>query len=387
MTGCRTSTETAAAASLLRIDLDAVAANYRLLRRRLGTAACGAAVKADAYGIGACRVARRLARAGCSVFFVATPDEALALRAELPDPGIDIAVLGGVLPGTGALYAEHRLTPVINDLGQIDRWRRVSERAGRPLEAMLHVDTGMNRLGLAPGDVDRLAETPELLEGVTWRCLISHLACADDPDDPENRAQLDRFRAVRARLPAMPASLANSAGILLGADWHFDLARPGIALYGGAPQAGGENPMHQVVTLLGRVLQVRDIAPGMRVGYGGDYRAREPGRIATVAAGYADGYLRSSTGSARVHVGRVALPVVGRISMDLITVDVTDAPDAAVVPGALVELLGGRNTVDAAAGAAGTISYEILTSLGRRYRREYLEDAVPGDPNMRQDCA
>ncbi len=380
MTGCRTSTEAAAAASLLRIDLDAVAANYQLLSRRLGTAACGAAVKADAYGIGASRVARRLVRAGCRVFFVATLDEAVALRADVPDTGVDIAVLCGVLPGTEPVLAEHRLIPVINDPGQIARWRRAGERAGVPLDAMLHVDTGMNRLGLSPRETDRLAGAPELLAGVNWRYLVSHLACADDPDDPENTIQLDRIRAVRARLPAMPVSLANSAGILLGPDWHFDLVRPGIALYGGAPQPGRENPMHRVVALLGRVLQVRDIEPGMRVGYGGDYRACAPGRIATVAAGYADGYLRSSAGRARVHLGRIALPVVGRVSMDLITVDVTEAPEAAVFPGALVELLGGRNTVDDAAAAAGTIAYEILTSLGRRYHREYLEDAAEGQP-------
>ncbi len=378
MTGCRTSTETAAAASLLRIDLDAVAANYQLLSRRLATAACGAAVKADAYGIGARRVARRLVRAGCRIFFVATLDEAVTLRADLPGTGIDIAVLCGVLPGTEQVLAEHRLIPVINDPGQIVRWQRAGERAAAPLDAMLHVDTGMNRLGLSPRETGRLAEAPELLEGVNWRCLVSHLACADNPDDPENRVQRDRVRAVRSRLPAMPVSLANSAGILLGADWHFDLVRPGIALYGGGPQSGRENPMHQVVTLLGRILQVRDVEPGMRVGYGGDYQACAPGRVATVAAGYADGYLRSSAGCARVHLGRMALPVVGRVSMDLITVDVTEAPEASVVPGALVELLGGQHTIDDAAAAAGTISYEILTSLGRRYHREYLEDAAAG---------
>ncbi len=376
MTGCPTSTDAAPAASLLRIDLDAVAANYQLLSRRLATADCGAAVKADAYGIGARRVTRRLVRAGCRVFFVATLDEAVALRADTADAGIDIAVLCGVLPGTGPVLAEHRLIPVINDPGQIARWRRAGERAGAPLDAMLHVDTGMNRLGLSPRETDRLAEAPELLEGVNWRCLVSHLACADEPDDPENRVQLDRVRNVRARLPAMPVSLANSAGILLGPDWHFDLARPGIALYGGGPQSGRANPMHRVVTLLGRILQVRDIEPGMRVGYGGDYQVRAPGRVATVAAGYADGYLRSSAGRARVHLGRIALPVIGRVSMDLITVDVTEAPEAAVFPGALVELLGGRNTIDDAAAAAGTISYEILTSLGTRYHREYIEDAA-----------
>ena len=373
MTGCRIITDTGAA-SLLRIDLDAVAANYLYLKSLLGDVACGAAVKADAYGTGVRRVAPRLARSGCSVFFVATPDEAVDLRTVLPDPAIDVAVLGGVLAGTEEAYVEHRLIPVLNDLGQVARWRRLVERIGRPLDAVLHVDTGMNRLGLPPDELAWLAETPDLLEGPNWRCLISHLACADEPDHPANREQLSRFRAARARLPRMPASLANSGGILLGTDWHFDLARPGIALYGGAPCADGACPLHQVVTLLGRILQVRDVSPGMSVGYGGSYAVREPGRVATVAAGYADGYLRSSGGRARVYAGRMALPVIGRVSMDLITVDVTGAPEDAVRPGAFLELVGSQYTVDDAARAAGTISYEILTGLGRRYHREYLED-------------
>ncbi len=375
MTGAGADPGAAGAASVLRIDLDAVAANYRALAERLGPGtACAAAVKADAYGLGAVPVARRLAREGCAAFFVATIGEGAALRRHLPSPDIDIAVLNGVLAGTEAAFVEHRLIPVANDLGQVARWRKAVERAGAPLDAMLHVDTGMNRLGLPPRELDWLAETPELLEGPNWRCLLSHLACADEPEHPMNAAQLARFRAARARLPRMPASLANSGGIFLGADYAFDLARPGIALYGGNPRGGGPNPMRQAVTLLGRVLQVRDVAPGESVGYGAAHRVEAPGRVAIVAAGYADGYLRSSGGRGHAWLGGVRAPVIGRVSMDLVAVDATRVPPEAARPGALAELLGGRVTPDDAARAAGTISYEMLAGLGRRYRRVYEGD-------------
>lgn len=376
------------AASLLRIDLAAVAENYRILKSALGETACAAAVKADAYGLGAAQVAPVLAAEGCSIFFVATIDEGIALRQRLAAKAITIAVLNGVLAGAEEAFLEHRLTPVVNDLGQIARWRAMCERTGTPLNAMLHVDTGMNRLGLPPGELDWLAQNPQAMLGPTWRGLISHLASADDPNNPSNGEQLAQFRIARSRLPQMPASLSNSGGVFLGPDYHFDLARPGIALYGGNPCAGGSrtgdslagqpNPMRQTVQLLGRILQIRDVEPGMAVGYGGAHRIAAKGRVATVAAGYADGYLRSSGGQTHVYLGQTRLPVIGRVSMDLITVDVTAVPQDAARPGGFVEILGEQFTPNDAAQAAGTISYEFLTGLGNRYHRHYVNNAGDG---------
>jgi alanine racemase len=367
------------AASLLRINLGAVAENYQILKSRLSEIACAAVVKADAYGLGVAQVAPILAAEGCSTFFVATIDEGIALRRCLAPEAIEIAVLNGVLAGTEEAFHEHRLMPVVNDLGQIARWHAMCERTGIALQAMLHVDTGMNRLGLSPSELDWLAQNPQAMVRPTWRCLISHLASADDPDNPSNAEQLARFRIARSRLPRMPASLSNSGGVFLGPDYHFDLARPGIALYGGHPCGGGfragpPNPMRQTVQVLGRILQIRDVEPGMAVGYGGDHRISGKGRVATVAAGYADGYLRSSGGQAHVYLGHTRLPVIGRVSMDLITVDVTSVSQGEARPGAFVEILGDQVTPDNAGQAAGTISYEFLTRLGNRYHRRYVHN-------------
>lgn len=360
------------AMSLLRIDLGAVARNYRILKARLGGAICAAAVKADAYGLGVAQVAPVLAAEGCSTFFVASIDEGIALRRVLPCVDSQIAVLNGVLANTEDTFLEHQLTPVINDPGQIDRWRAFVGHRQAPLAAILHIDTGMNRLGLSPRDLDQVAAKPEVLTGPAWQYVISHLASADEPDNPANEEQLARFQKARARLPRMPASLANSAGVFLGPRFHFDLARPGIALYGGNPRPSSLNPMHQTVRLLGGILQVRDVEPGMEVGYGGSHKVEAKGRVATVAVGYADGYLRAGGGQAHVYLGQTPLPVIGRISMDLITVDVTNAAPADARPGNFVEILGEQVTPDDAARAAGTISYEFLTSLGKRYHRHYV---------------
>jgi alanine racemase len=360
------------AASLLRIDLDAVARNYRLLKSKLGAARCAAAVKADAYGLGIARVAPVLVSEGCSTFFVATIDEGIALRGILASSDVEIAVLNGVLPCCEKTFVEHGLIPVINDPGQIDRWRLLTKRLGKPLDAILHVDTGMNRLGLSPSDLDRVAADPSVLTGPTWRYVMSHLASADDPGGVANEEQLARFNDAVARLPRMSASLANSGGVFLGPRFHFDIARPGIALYGGNPRGNAPNPMYQTIRLLGRILQVREVEPGTAVGYGGAHAVKSKTRVATVAAGYADGYLRSSGDHGHVYIGQTRLPVIGRVSMDLITVDVTNASTADVEPGNFVELLGDQITPDDAAASAGTISYEFLTNLGRRYHRSYV---------------
>ena len=357
------------AGALLTIDLGAIAHNYRVLRDLLGSVGCAAVVKADAYGLGMTRVAPVLARAGCETFFVATLDEGIALRRELP--GAEIAVLNGVYAGTEGEFSAHGLTPVLNDLGQIERWSAFS-RAQGGREGIIHLDTGMSRLGLPSYEVDRLQECPEILDGLRPRLVMSHLACAEECDNPMNAEQLTTFRDLRNRLPAAPASLANSSGIFLGRDYHFELARPGVALYGVNPTPGLPNPMAEVVRLQGRIIQVRDCSEGQTVGYGASHRISEPTRLATVAVGYADGYLRSLSNRAYGAVGEVKLAVIGRVSMDLTTLDVSSLPAEATRPGTTVDLIGGACPIDEVAAWAGTIGYEILTGLGRRYARHYV---------------
>ena len=363
------SDRTATAAAVLTIDLGAVVANWRALRDRVAPGDCAAVVKADAYGLGAMRVAPVLAAAGCRTFVVAQLEEALALRAVLPDA--EILSLGGLPAGSEGAFAAHRIVPTLNHLGEIDSWAAFCRGRGAALPAAVHIDTGMNRLGLGPDELDRLAEEPGRLAGIGLRLWMSHLACAE-ADTPMNAQQLGRFRMALARLPAAPASLANSSGIFLGPAYHFDLTRPGCALYGVNPTPHTANPMRQTVRLEARVLQVRSVDSPMTVGYGATHRIAGRGKIATIAAGYADGYLRSLSGRGHVFVNGVPAPVVGRISMDLITVDVTGLPDGAVAPGALVELIGPHRPVDTVADEGGTIGYEILTSLGPRYHRAYV---------------
>ncbi|WP_193182251.1 alanine racemase [Nisaea sediminum] len=362
------------AASELVVDLRAVKQNYLSLQQRLGKSECAAAVKADAYGTGADKVAPALFEAGCRTFFVATVDEAIALRKILPSARI--AVLNGLLPGTEQVIPEHDLIPVINDLEQVSRIREMCVAAGRALPAMLHIDTGMNRLGLSPDEMDRVAEDPDLLTGPDWLYAISHLASGDDPGNPENAAQLARFADQRRRLKRpLRASLANSAGIFLGLDYHLDLARPGFALYGGRVEDGKPSPMEPVVRLRARILQVRTVLAGDSIGYGGTYKVTKDARIATVAVGYADGYLRCLSGKGAAYIGDQRFPVVGRVSMDMLAVDVSHADPTEVYPGGYIELLGAHYTVNDAADDAGTIGYEILTALGHRYTRRYIEAA------------
>jgi alanine racemase len=352
----------ARAGAVLEIDLAAIVRNWRSLQARLADGAvCAGVVKADAYGLGMGAIAPALAAAGCHLFFVATLDEGLALRRLLPNH--EIAVLNGLLPGTAAEFIDHRLVPVLNDLGQVASWRG----PGHP--AMLHIDTGMARLGLPPGELRRLAEAPELIAGIPIRAIMSHLACADDPGHAMNASQLAAFRTALAALPWAPASLAASSGIFLGPEYHFAIARPGAAVYGVNPQPGHPNPMAQVVRLMGRIIQTREIGRGDSVGYGASYKARRRTRIATVAAGYADGVLRSLGNRGSARIGTTSVPIVGRVSMDLVTLDVTGVAAERTRPGELVELLGPDHGVDALAAEAKTIGYEILTALGRRYHR------------------
>ncbi len=357
------------AGAILTIDLDAIAANYRTLRDRLDGAACAAVVKADAYGLGVEAVAPALHKAGCRRFFVALLDEAIVLRRCLPDA--EIFVIIGLLPGTAPAFREHRLVPVLNDLGQIEEWRRGCADSGS-LPAALHIDTGMNRLGLGPEDSARLIAEPERLAGIDLCCVMSHLIHAEAADDPLNQTQLARFAAIRDRLPAAPGSLANSSGVFLGPAFHLDLARPGAALYGVNPIPGAPNPMRNVVRLTARIVQLRDVDSPMTVGYGATHKVVNKGKIATISIGYADGYLRSTSGRGSCLVGGVRVPMVGRVSMDLITVDVSNVPSQNLEPGGFAEILGDDFGVDDLARESGTIGYEILTALGRRHHRRYV---------------
>lgn len=354
----------ALAAGSLRIDLDALAKNYRLLRDRAAPAECAAVVKADAYGLGVVPVARRLLREGCRRFFVATLAEAAELRTVTPDAAI--YVLEGAAPAAVDELLALRVTPVLNSLEQVQRWRG----CGR---ALLHIDTGMARLGLSSADVALLAARRELLEGIDLEFVLTHLACADEPEHPLNHEQLRRFESLRRQLPLAPTSIGNSAGSLFDSAHRGDLIRPGIALYGGNPFSDRPNPMAPVVTLRAPILQIREVAEPLTVGYGATYLASPPARLAILGVGYADGYPRclGNRGTAAVHGRRV--PVVGRVSMDLTCVDISALPRDVVRVGDAVELIGSVVGLDEVAEAAGTISYEILTGLGRRLVREYAE--------------
>jgi alanine racemase len=362
----------ARAGAVLEIDLAAIAENWRRIAARLrpGTS-CAAVVKADAYGLGMARVAPHLAAAGCRLLFVATIDEGIALRRCLPN--VEIAVLDGLLPGTGGEFRRANLIPVLNALDEIAAWRGSTGTRGLP--AMIHVDTGMSRLGLTRQDLAVIARSPGMLAGLPLRAILSHLACADDAAHPHNAAQLSAFRAALAQLPPAPAGLAAGSGVYLGADYHFDFVRPGAVLYGVNPLASGPNPMAQVIRLKGRILQVRDVDRGETVGYGAAHRMDRPGRIATVAVGYADGWLRSASHRGSAGIAGRRVPLVGRISMDLMTFDVTGIDPALARPGSFVDLIDESYGVDAVAAAAGTIGYEILTTLGRRYHRLYRGEA------------
>lgn len=368
--------EQAHALAWLEIDLDAIASNYRLLAGMAAGngAVCAAVVKADGYGLGATRIGRRLATAGCRTFFVAHLDEAIALRPAVPTDA-EVFVLNGLVPQWADDYIAADVAPVLNSLAEIDAWAEAARQHDRRLPACIHIDTGMNRLGLPAREIDALAQTPGRLDAIAVRSVISHLACADTPADCHNDAQMAAFRVATARIGDYPRCLANSSGVFLGPDYHFEMVRPGVALYGINPTPMAPNPMRAVVSLKARILQVRSIDTPQTVGYGASRPVPRGARIATVAVGYADGYLRSLSNRGFAMIADRIVPLVGRVSMDLITFDVTDVPEPLARPGATVELIGRHVTADSLADKAGTIGYEILTSLGRRYGRHYLDTA------------
>jgi len=345
---------------LLTIDCGAVVRNWRRLCEIHAGGAVAAVVKADAYGLGAAPIATALLSAGCRHFFVATVGEGRALGRALDAAGGGEGVMIAVLDGFRAGQFP-RLTPVLNSLEDI----RAHKGA-----AILHVDSGMSRLGLPPDELETLAREPELLARLDILFIMTHLAAAEDPSHPMNLAQLERFNEACLKLPRARRSIANSSGVFLGPRFASELARPGAALYGINPTPGRPNPMEPVLRLEGQVLQLRDIPPGQTVGYGGAWLATGPTRIATVGLGYADGIPRRIEGRLRGQFMGQSLPLVGRVSMDLTTFDVTAAPN--VKPGRWIEMIGAAQDVDAMAEMTGTIGYEVLTSLGKRFRREYL---------------
>ena len=345
--------------AILEVDLAAIVANWQTLRLRHPSGPVAGVIKADAYGLGARQVAAALHQAGCRHFFVAYLNEALAVRDVIPNAML--AVLGGPVPGTEAAYVTYGLTPVLGSLADIARLQAP--------EAIIHVDTGMSRLGLDAAALTTLGQDHTRLHHLTIRYVMSHLVAAEITGDPLNQLQRQRFMAARAMLPPAPSSLANSSGIFLGADFASDLARAGAALYGINPTPGQPNPMRNVVRLSVRVLAVREVPAGASVGYNATWIATRPSRIATAALGYADGFHRSLSGRGSACFDGTPVPLVGRVSMDLTTFDVTDYP--AVQPGCWLEVLGPHLSPDDVAEAAGTNGYEVLTSLGHRFHRVY----------------
>ncbi len=362
-----------AAPGILTIDLDAIAANWSILASRAVPAECAAVVKADAYGCGLPAVTRRLAAAGCKTFFVATLDEARLARKAAPQA--TIYVLDGFFSNCGDAFAELDCRPVIGDLGELAEWDAFRRTSGWRGPAAIQIDTGMNRLGLTIPEAQGLI--PLVLKGNGDICLVmSHLASAEDLRQPSNARQLEAFREIAAQFTGVPASLANSSGIFLGPQFLFDMVRPGAALYGINPTPEADTPMHSVVHLKARVAQIRSVQKGASVGYGGLWTARRPTKLAIVAAGYADGYFRAGSGidgmrSAEAMVAGQRCPIAGRISMDMMAIDITDVPPGALRRGQFVTLIGDGITVDELAHHFGTIGYEVLTSLGHRYARVY----------------
>jgi alanine racemase len=362
---------------ILTIDLGAIAANWFELGRRAMPAECAAVIKANGYGCGIEPVARVLAGAGCKTFFVADLSEARRVRAVVAEPAI--YVLNGLLPGTTAAFADIQARPVIGSLVELAEWDAFCAANEWRGGAALHVDTGMNRLGISVNEAAALAPRIRAEKhGIVL--LMSHLVCADQPDHPLNEQQIKLFREVRLLYRGIPGSLANSSGIFLGSAAHCDMVRPGAAIYGVNPTPGRRNPMRPVVDLQARVVQVRTVPKGETVGYNATWTAKHATRIAVVSVGYADGYPRAASATdaapgSNAIVGGARCPIAGRVSMDLMAIDITALPDHSVRRGDFVTLLGGEIGVDELATVAGTIGYEVLTSLGHRYHCVYKAPA------------
>jgi alanine racemase len=356
--------------TILTIDLGAIAANYRLLQAKASGAECAAVVKANAYGLGLKQVAETLKAAGCSSFFVATLDEGIELRELLP--AVNIYVLHGVQSSQENVFTQYGLIPVLNDSYQIALWNQKGVDLGKKLPAIVHVDTGMCRLGLSKRSALYVSGHPDLTANIDILLIMSHLACADEPDHYKNSRQYINFIEIKKYEPHAKLTLANSSGIFLGPKFHFDMVRPGAALYGINPTPENPNPMNTVVRLMSRILQIRDIDVTQTVGYGATYKALSGSRLAVIPLGYANGYLRSLSNQGYCVIAGKKAPVVGRVSMDLITVDVTHIAAEEVEVGTAVELLGDDCLADDIAGRAGSNAYELFTRLGAWFKRDYI---------------
>jgi len=363
------------AGAVLSIDLGAIQRNWRHLNRNVGSAECGAAVKGNAYGLGVEPVGRALWDAGCRSFFVARPKEGEELRQLLPYAAI--YVLDGLFPGRAEFYAQNNLLPALISTDEVREWAAFGRVYGRKLPCAIHVDTGINRLGFSMAEFQSLLDDADIVGSIQVDLLMSHLACADEPQHPMNIRQRNVFAAARARFPGVPGSLSNSAGIFLGKEFSHDLVRPGIAIYGGNPTPALRNPMEAVAVLAGAILQTRNVTRGETVGYSATWTAPRDVRIAVLGAGYKDGVPRALSSGVRnstpeVFLGGKRCPIIGRVSMDMMAIDITDLA-MPVKRGDLAEILGSNILIDEVAGWAGTISYELLTRLGSRYARLYSQ--------------
>jgi len=358
------------ASAILTIDLAAVRENYNILKRAVNGVECAAVVKANGYGLGADKIGPTLVKAGCTKFFVAHLEEGIKLRNHVGDA--EIHILDGLLPGASDVYRDHQLIPVMGSLREFTIWSSYTKDSNLPCD--IHVDTGMLRLGLPPDELRQIGDNPELLVGLNILNVLSHLASADELQSSQTGKQLKAYKEARDILPMGNACLANSSGIFCGTPYHFDMVRPGVALYGANPTPDSKNPMQPAINLKARIVQTREARVGDTVGYGAGHKVTRHSKIATLAVGYADGYLRSLSSNAFGYIGEHRIPLVGRVSMDLITFDVTQVPVNLCKVGAWVELIGPNHSVDDLANEGGTIGYEVLTSLGSRYHRVYINE-------------
>lgn len=359
----------------LIIDLSALVANWKLLAAKAPHSECAAVVKADGYGTQIAVVCPALAKAGCKTFFVTYLAEAKEIRQLLPD--VSIYVLNELFPNTAEMYRELNVHPVLGSTSECEEWASFS---GNDIGAALHVDTGINRLGFRVDEFEKWLNDHRGVPPFKVTLLMSHLACGSEPDHPLNAKQIALFKALRQKLPTVKASLANSSGIFLSPETHHDVVRPGYALYGGNPTPGKPNPMHTVITIKAKIIKLRTLLPGDTIGYGGAFLVKQPMRVATISDGYADGIFRSAIGNEKRTPAEVVIAgrrcrLIGGVSMDMIHADITHIPESDVKRGDFAEILGPNISIDELAAHAGTIGYEVLTSLGKRYTRTVTTSA------------
>ncbi len=359
----------------LEIDLAKIRANYRIISEICKNSDIAGVVKADSYGLGADFVASALQKENCQTFFVTTIDEGISLR-KILDQKASILVFNGVFNGDAEQFSHHNLIPILNNLPQIKIWQNFITLKKQILPCAIHIDTGMNRLGMLMTEIQTIIDQAELLNVLDVRYIISHLSASEISDDPYNIEQLTNFKYYLKFFPRSKASLGNSSSIFLGEEYHFDLIRPGAALYGINPLSKNhKNPMYNPIRLTAPIIQLQQLAPASHIGYNMTFKTNRDSIIATLPLGYADGYSRAFSNCGQVFIDGHPAPVVGRVSMDFITIDVTDLPPDKVFLGQEVEVIGDNCTPDKIANIINTIGYEIITSLGNRYRKIYKDDS------------